>query len=108
MGRLSMSACLKMESRTLTAETTAVAAENALSTTIDGETVILHRDIGKYYGLNEVGTFIWELLQEPQSVDEICQEVIAEYGVERQRCRSDIEDLLVELAETDLVRLDGS
>jgi hypothetical protein len=97
-----------MKSRTLTTETTAVAAENALSTTIDGETVILHRDAGKYYGLNEVGTFIWELLQEPRSLDELCQEVITAYDVERQRCRNDIEELLVELAETDLVRLDGS
>ena len=74
----------------------------------DGETVILHRDVGKYYGLNEVGTFIWELLQEPRSVDDLCQEVVTEYDVERDRCRTDIEDLLVELADNDLVRLDGS
>ena len=108
MSRLSTFVCLDMESRTLTTETTAVAAENALSTTIDGETVILHRDVGKYYGLNEVGTFIWELLQEPRSLDELCQEVITAYDVEQQRCRNDIEELLVELAETGLVRLDGS
>jgi len=65
-----------MGSSTLTTATTAVAAENALSTTIDGETVILHRDVGKYYGLNEVGTFVWELLQEPRSIEELCQEVV--------------------------------
>lgn len=94
-----------MVSTTLTQSTTVVAAENALSTTIDSETVILHRDVGKYYGLNEVGTFIWELLQEPRSVDDLCHEVVEAYGVERERCRNDIEELLVDLAEKDLIRL---
>ena len=97
-----------MKSHSVTTSTTAKAAENALSTTIDGETVILHRDAGKYYGLNEVGTFIWELLQEPRSVDELCEQVVAEYDVDRDRCQTDIEELLVDLAESELVRLDGS
>jgi hypothetical protein len=94
-----------MNSSALTTTTTVVAADDALSTTIDGETVILHPDVGKYYGLNEVGTFVWELLQEPRPVDELCREVVDAYEVDRDRCRSDVEDLLVELVEKDLVRL---
>ena len=94
-----------MNSSALTTATTVVAVDDALSTTIDGETVILHPDAGKYYGLNEVGTFVWELLQEPRSVDELCREVIDAYEVDRDRCRPDVEDLLVDLVEKDLVRL---
>jgi len=97
-----------MKPYSLTTSTTAIAAENVLSTTIDGESVILHREAGKYYGFNEVGTFIWELLQEPRSVDELCEQVVAEYDVDRDRCQNDIEELLVDLAESELVRLDGS
>jgi len=97
-----------MSPNTLPTSTTAVAVESALSTTIDGETVILHQDIGKYYGLNEVGTLVWELLEEPRSVEEVCQEVAGVYDVEYGRCRSDVEELLVDLAEKDLVRLDNS
>lgn len=97
-----------MTATTLTTSTTVVAAENSLSTTIDGETVILHPDVGKYYGLNEVGTFVWDLLQEPRSVEQLCQEVVDVYDVERERCRTDIEDLLVELVENDLIRLEES
>lgn len=97
-----------MSTNTLSTSTTAVAAESALSTTIDGETVILHQDIGKYYGLNEVGTFVWELLDEPRSVEELCEAVTEDYDVEHGRCRSDVENLLVDLAEKDLVRLDTS
>ena len=98
-----------MNPATLTQSTTVVTAEDALSTKIDGETVILHQDVGKYYGLNEVGTFIWELLQQPRSVGELCQEVVTAYGVERERCRNDIEELLVDLVEKNLVQLmDGA
>lgn len=97
-----------MVSCTLTTATTAIVTESALSTTIDGEAVILHRDAGKYYGLNEVGTFIWELLQESRSVDELCREVVAEYNVERDRCQADIEELLVDLAEHNLIELDDA
>lgn len=94
-----------MNSSALTTATTVVAVDDALSTTIDGETVILHLDVGKYYGLNEVGTFVWDLLQEPRSVDELCREVVDAYEVDRDRCRPDVEDLLVDLVEKDLVRL---
>lgn len=94
-----------MTSSTLTKSSTVVSTERSLSTTIDGETVILHRDVGKYYGLNEVGTFVWELIQEPRSVDELCQEVTEEYDVEPERCRNDIKELLVDLAEKNLVQL---
>ena len=97
---------LVMSSGNPTASITAVATDNALSTTLDGESVILHQDSGTYYGLNEVGTFIWDLLQEPHSVDNICSEVVAEYDVTRERCRSDVEKLLADLADKGLVRLD--
>jgi hypothetical protein len=97
-----------MESHTFTSATTVVVAENALSTTIDGETMILDQDAGVYYGLNEVGTFIWDLLQEPRSVGELCRKVATEYDVEQERCRADVEDLIEDLTENDLVRLDVS
>lgn len=93
-----------MNESELTTTTTVVATENALSTKVDGETVILHRDVGKYYGLNEVGTFVWELLQEPRSVEELRHEVVETYDVEPARCQNDIEELLIDLGERDLVR----
>lgn len=94
-----------MSSKTIIASTTAVAAENALSTTIDGETVILQQEAGEYYGLNEVATFIWELLEEPRTVNTICEAVTAEYDVTHERCESDVTMMLAELAEKELVTL---
>lgn len=92
----------------LTGSTTVVASERAISTTLDGEEVILDRDDGEYYGLNEVGTFVWELLEQPQSIDDLCDDVTARYDVEYERCRNDIEELAIELADKNLVRLDDT
>lgn len=91
---------------TISESTVVVTTENCLSTTIDGETVILHRDKGKYYGLNDVGTFVWELVQQPHTVENICQEIIAEYDVEYERCRNDVEEVLLEMADKNLVRFE--
>jgi phage protein U len=97
-----------MASTSLSATTTVVATEDALSTTIDDETVILHESSGKYYGLNDVGTFVWDLLEEPRTVGATCEAVTAEYDVAYERCEADVTEMVAELAEKGLVRLEDS
>lgn len=94
-----------MSVTSLTNSTTVATTDDALSTTIDNETVILHASEGKYYGLNDVGTFIWELLEEPRTIDAICTAVTEEYDVESERCKEDINEMISELAAKGLVTL---
>ncbi|MDS0300235.1 PqqD family protein [Halogeometricum sp. S1BR25-6] len=84
---------------------TVVATDDSLSTEIDGETVILQAEEGKYFGLNDVGTFIWEAVQQPRTVEEVYEAVTAEYDVEYERCQSDVDALLSDLLEKDLVQI---
>jgi len=85
--------------------TEVVAVEDCLSTTLDGESVILHTGKGKYYGFNQVGTDIWEWIQEPRTVQELSERVVTEYDVSPDRSRSDLEALLNELLTKDLIRI---
>ena len=85
--------------------TVVVSAEDTLSTTLDGESVLLQTSSGTYFGFNQVGTHIWELLSEPHSVEQVTQSVVEQYDVERPRCQADIESLLSELIEKELVRV---
>ncbi len=39
--------------------------QDIYSTDIDGEAVMMNVDTGKYFGMNRVGTRIWELLDTP-------------------------------------------
>lgn len=85
--------------------TTVVTNDDCLSTTIDGESVILHMEQGKYYGFNEVGTEVWESVQEPRTVGGICRMLQDAYEVEESRCRDDVRELVTKLLEFDLVRI---
>lgn len=84
---------------------TVVATENQISTEMDDEEIILHLDSDRYYGLNDVGTLIWNLVQEERTVAEIRIEIVDEYEVEPQRCEEDIDAFLTELAEQDLIEI---
>ena len=69
------------------------AARDQVSADLQGEVAILYLVNGVYYGLEEVGARIWELIQEPRTVAEIRDSIVAEY------------DVLSAVAERDLLRL---
>lgn len=58
-----------------------------------------------YYSLNSVGAFIWDLIQEPKSILEIRNAVLARYNVDPERCKADVDGLLKGLADNGLARL---
>lgn len=55
-----------------------------------GETVMLNADRGIYYGLNAVASRIWELLENPKSLGQLCQEISAEFETDSQTCQTDV------------------
>jgi hypothetical protein len=71
---------------------------------MDGETVMLLLERSEYVGLSETGSRIWELLEAPTSVSELCDVLTAEYEVEIDQCRADAEAFLSGLLEMDLIR----
>lgn len=70
------------------------AVEEHLCCDLNGEAVVLSLANGKYYGLNEVGSRIWELLQQAVSPDEIEAQILREYDVDAATCRQEVNDFL--------------
>ena len=81
-----------------------VANRRNVSCTVEGEVIILHLDEGVYYGLNQVGARIWELVQQPRTESEVVETLVEEFEVDRARCSADVRELLTELGERNLVR----
>ena len=81
-----------------------VATQAQISTELDGETVILNTNTGKYFTLDGVGTEVWRYLQEDVEVAVLCQKVEARYDVAPERCRADVLTLLQDLSAAGLVR----
>jgi len=67
--------------------------------------VILDRRDGVYYGLEDVGARIWNLLQGRTTVAAIRDALQAEYDVEDARCERDVGALVAELADRGLIRI---
>ena len=82
-----------------------VAAKSQLSSQVDAETVLLQVDKGLYFGLNEMGTFIWKQLQQPRKVQEIRDAILREYEVSSEQCERDLLKVLAELSKNGLIEV---
>ena len=90
---------------TLSPSTVVVAARDQISADVGGEAVILVLKSGQYYGLNDVGTRIWELLQEPKAAGDIRDAILEEYAVEPEVCEKELLALLTELAGEEMIEV---
>ncbi len=65
-----------------------------LSTHLGKETVILNLEDGIYYGLNEMGSWIWRALESSRThslkMDDLRDQVLSEFEVQAKQCESDL------------------
>jgi hypothetical protein len=87
------------------ADTRVVASRDQVSAQLDGEAVILSLADGVYYGLNPVGASVWTLLEQPRTLAELRDAVVAQYDVDAPTAEADLRALLAEMAGRGLVRL---
>jgi hypothetical protein len=70
---------------------------------LEGEAVILDLASGTYFGLNEVGTRVWRLLEEGRDASQIVEIVASEYQADRATIARDVERLLDDLRTRRLI-----
>ena len=91
--------------RTVSRSSVVVAAKNQISTDLRGEAVILELESGAYYGLNDVGARIWDLIQQPKNVNDIRDAILEEYEVKPDRCERELLGILEDLASAGLLEI---
>jgi hypothetical protein len=80
-------------------------AKQQVSCDLAGEAAILSLRNGVYYGLNPIGARIWNLIQEPKSVGELRDAIVAEYEVQPEACERDLLALLADLEKNELIEV---
>src|SRR5688500_623973 len=93
------------ESREISTDSIVVATKDQVSSDLAGETVLLSMQSAMYYGLDQVGSRIWELVRAPIRVSDIRDAIEREYDVERERCEADVLAFVRELAEKGLIEV---
>ena len=70
---------------------------------MDGSTVMMNMETGMYYNLGEVGSRIWELLEQPIQVADLIEALTGEFDVSFDQCAKDTLPFLQRLLENKLI-----
>lgn len=73
-----------------------------------GETAILHLGTGQYYGLDAVGSRIWELIPTSRHIDSILETLLEEYAVDRRQCENELCDWLSVMLDERLIQVNDA
>src|ERR1700726_2646945 len=72
---------------------------------LDKESVLLNIETERYFGLDETGTRMWQLVTAAPKVEVAYQQLLDEYDVEAGLLRANLTDLLNRLIENGLLEV---
>jgi hypothetical protein len=70
-----------------------------------GESVLLNLKTESYFGLDEVGTSMWEALKTSSDIQAAYERLLGEYDVEPETLQSDLSEFISQLAGHGLLEL---
>jgi hypothetical protein len=84
-------------------------SRTVVSRLIGGETLVLPvrgdiGDLASFYTLNETATTVWEALEKPRSLREICDLIEHKYEISKERAEEDIAFFVREMCSLGLVK----
>jgi len=84
---------------------TVIFSPEVISQEVSGETVLLDLESECYFGLDAVGTRIWQLIRASGDLRTIYSTLLDEYDVEETQLRADLEALITDASERGLIIL---
>lgn len=76
-----------------------------LSSKIDEEAILMSFEAESYFGLDPVGSRIWELLsKQPATVDELVVLLMEEYEINETICRKHVQEFICDMSAKKLIR----
>jgi hypothetical protein len=76
-----------------------------LSAPVDDEIVILNSDRDNYVGLDAVGRVIWDLIEQPGVVAELCQKLSRDFDATPEEIAADVLPFLEEIVDEGIARV---
>ena len=81
-------------------------ADTVFAQEVDGEMVLLDMESENYFGLDEVGTSIWQAMQEKETLKEVLEVLLEEYEVVSDVLEEDLSTFVDKLVESGLVKVE--
>lgn len=80
-------------------------SDDPVAAAVDGQVVMMSLSQGRYFGLDTVGSRVWELLAAPIRIADLLTQLQADYDVDAETCARDTLPFLTELVSQRLVDL---
>ncbi len=77
--------------------------EDIVTAQLDGKAVMMSVENGKYYGMDEIATAIWENIEKPISVIRLVHILTEEFDVSEEQCQTDVIVFLTKLRDENLI-----
>src|SRR5215472_1674825 len=78
---------------------------SVLTAEVEGEVVMMSIEQGRYFGLDDIGSDIWNRIEPPCSFATLIDWLTTDYDADRATIAADVRALLGRMAAQDVVRL---
>jgi len=87
----------------LTINTIVKQSDKIIAQHLDEDIVMANINTGNYYGVSLTSKRIWELIEKPISISDICSTLTMEYTVDRSTCEESVLRFIDKLFQADLI-----
>jgi hypothetical protein len=94
------------ESAAITAETRVVRSPSVVSAEVDGRLTLMNIDDGRYFGLNDVASDVWDRIGSPRPFGDLVDDLAAAYDAAPEAVAADVAALLRAMHTRAVVVLD--
>jgi Coenzyme PQQ synthesis protein D (PqqD) len=85
--------------------TVVVRTAGLLTAPVDDEIVILNPGRDNYVGLDAVGRAVWDLLEQPHEVAELCRKLSRDFDATPEQIAADLLPFLTEITDEGIARV---
>jgi len=78
--------------------------DNVLASRVGSDLVLLDVESGRYFGLDEIGTVIFELIREGRSLGDVHAELVRAYDCDPQTLWTDLDEFSRQMLSLGLLR----
>jgi hypothetical protein len=89
----------------MTINKTVIISPDVLTQEVSGEMILLDLSKEQYLGLNDVGTKVWQLLQEGKNLEMVFETLLEEYDIDAELLKSDLNQLISDMHEAEVVEV---
>lgn len=72
---------------------------------VGDEVVMMDMEKGKYFGMNKTGSYIWQLLEQPATVGELCERLVTDFGIPTEQCTTELNSFIEQMRKENIIAI---